>query len=101
MTEDELAEALRHRLAEGCERGELDGVLPGSRKAFLERLENASPDWLIAGHLRCSVCSRMTMPIEQAVRFAAHAKTADEWIKFLVGWQHQFSACRHDIDGPN
>lgn len=101
MTKSELAEGLRSRLAQKCLRGELDGTLPSSRKSFLQNLERVSHDNLIGGFLRCSVCGRMSMSVEQAVRFAGCCETADEWTRFLVGWQQRFSGCLHDIEKPN
>lgn len=35
------------------------------------------------------------------MRLAGHCETADEWIRFMVGWQQQFGGCHHDIDKPN
>jgi hypothetical protein len=101
MTKEELAEALRSRLAERCLRGELDGTLPNGHDNFLQNLENTSHDNLIAGFLKCSVCGQMSMPVQEAVRFARYCDTADDWIKFLVGWQQQFGGCRHETDKPN
>lgn len=100
MTKDELAEALGCRLAERCTRGELDGALPGGRDVFLENLKHTSSDNLIAGFLKCSVCGRMTMPVGKAVWFAAYARTVEDWIKFLIGWQRHTGQCCHDIDKP-
>jgi hypothetical protein len=101
MTKDQLGEGLRSRLAERYLRGELDQTLPGSRETFVKSLNGISHDNLIAGFLRCAVCGRTSMSVEEAVRFAAHCDTADDWIRFLVGWQEQFGGCRHDIDKPN
>lgn len=101
MTKEQLGEGLRSRLAEKCLRGELDGTLPNGRESFLHIVENISHDNLIAGFLKCSVCGKVTMPIERAVRFAEYCDTADDWIKFLVGWQQQFGGCRHEIEKPD
>jgi hypothetical protein len=101
MTKEQLGESLRSRLAERCLRGELDGTLPGGREAFLENLNSTTDDNLIAGFLKCSVCGRMSMSVQEAVRFANYCDTADDWIKFLVGWQQQFGGCRHETGKPN
>ena len=101
MTKEELGEGLRSRLTQKCKRGELDGNLPDGRESFLENLKNTSDDNLIVGFLKCSVCGQMSMSVPEAVRFAKHCETADDWIEFLVGWQHQFGGCRHDIGRPN
>jgi hypothetical protein len=97
MTQDDLGEALRSRLARKCRAGDFDGDLPGARGSFLENLGKISHENLISGFLRCSICGRMGMPVEQAVRFAAHCKNADEWISFLAGWQRYFGKCSHDV----
>lgn len=97
MTKEQLGEGLRSRIAQRCRRGELDGVLPGDREIFLENLKGTSHDNLIGGFLKCSVCGRMSMSMENAVRFAIHCETADDWVKFLVGWQQRFGRCNHNI----
>lgn len=101
MTKDELAEGLRARLAEKCRRGEMDQTLPGGREPFLRDLENADHDSLIASFLKCSECGRISMAVPKAVAFAKHCDTADDWIKFLIGWRHLSGGCRHDRDAPH
>jgi hypothetical protein len=101
MTKEELAEGLRSRLAEKCRRGEMDRTLPSGRDSFLQNLENADHDSLITGFLKCSVCGRISMSVGQAVTFAKHCDTADEWVKFLIGWQHLSGGCRHDTSAPH
>lgn len=100
MTKEELAEGLRSRLAQRCRRGELDATLPNGRESFLENLQKINHENLIGGFLRCSVCGRMSMSMEEAVKFARHCGSADEWIKFLIGWQQHFGSCRHDAASP-
>lgn len=97
MTKRELAGDLRSRLAQKCQSGELDETLPNSRESFLQDLETISQDNLIGGFLRCSVCGRISMSVEQAVRFAEHCDTAGDWITFLAGWQEYFGECSHHI----
>lgn len=101
MTKDELAEGLRARLAEKCRLGEMDRTLPSGRESFFESLEKADHDSLIAGFLKCSKCGRMSMSVPRAVRLAKHCNTADDWVKFLIGWQQLSGGCRHDGDVPH
>ncbi|HVB33600.1 MAG TPA: hypothetical protein VNJ52_04380 [Patescibacteria group bacterium] len=101
MTKEQLGESLRSRLAQKCTRGEMDGNLPSGRESFSENLKNTNDDNLIVGFLKCAVCGQMSMSVEEAVRFAGHCETADDWVRFLVGWQQQFGWCCHDIGKPN
>lgn len=85
-------------MAVRCKCGEMDRTLPDGREAFLRNLETVDHDTLIAGFLQCSICGRMSMSVEEAIRFAKHCSTAEEWVKFLVGWQRIMGGCRHDVD---
>lgn len=96
MTKDELAESLRSRLAEKCRRGEMDRTLPTDRNSFLQNLETFDHDSLITSFLKCSACGRQTMSVQEAVRFARHCDSAEDWVKFLVGWQRLSGGCHHD-----
>lgn len=95
VTKEELAEALRSKLEEKCARGELDASLPAGREPFLETLRQATHDKLITGYLKCSVCGQMTMPLERAMKLAAHLDTPEDWLKALALWRTRFSPCRH------
>lgn len=101
MTKSELAEGLRSRLADRCRRGEMDRSLSDGRDAFLRNLETVDHDTLIAGFLECSICGRKSMSVEEATRFARHCSTAEEWVKFLIGWQRIVGGCHHDVDLPH
>ncbi len=90
-----------HRLSEKCRRGELDKTPPNGRESFLHNLEDTSQENLIAGFLKCSVCGQMAISVQEAVRFAKHCESADDWIKFLIGWQQLFGGCRHESDAAN
>jgi hypothetical protein len=95
MTKDELAEALRSQLAEKCRRGDLDASLPAGRESFLENLRNIPQDNLIGGFLKCSICGRLTMPIDRATQLATHLNTVEDWIKGLAIWRERFGGCEH------
>lgn len=95
MTKDELAETLRTKLTERCERGELDASLPAGREPFLETLRQTSHDDLIAGFLKCPVCGEMAMPVERAAQLAAHLRGVDDWIKGIAIWRQHFGRCHH------
>lgn len=95
MTKEELAETLRTKLGERCERGELDASLPAGREPFLETLRNTTQDDLIAGFLKCPTCGKLAMPVNRAAQLAAHLRTVEEWIKGVAIWREHFGTCRH------
>jgi hypothetical protein len=101
MSRQELAKALRVRLAEKFTRENQDGRVPDARDSFLQNLKSTSDDNVIAGYLTCSVCGQVSIPLHSAVRIAEDCGTAEEWVGRVVAWERFLCGCCHDISKPN
>lgn len=101
MSSQELAKALRFKLAEKFVREKRDAGTTAALDSFLRNLKGLSDEAVIAGYLKCSVCGRTSMTLPCAIEIAQDCRTADEWVGRLVACERLFGGCYHDINSTN